>query len=42
MVRLGYPPGVAAQLHSHSVAATCIMMEGEVILQWEGSDELER
>ena len=42
MVRLEYPPGVAAPLHNHPVPATGIVLEGEVVSQWEGSDDLER
>ena len=38
---LEYPPGVAAPLHNHPVAATGYVVEGEVISQWEG-DEVER
>lgn len=41
MVRLEYPPGLAAPVHNHPVAATGIVLEGEVHSQWEGSDELE-
>jgi len=42
LVRLEYPPGLAAPLHNHPVPATGIVLEGEVVSQWEGSDELER
>lgn len=38
LVRLEYPPGVSAPLHNHPVAATGIVLEGEVISQWEGGD----
>ena len=41
LVRLEYPPGVSAPLHNHPVAATGIILEGEVISQWEGG-EVER
>ncbi|KAF3020208.1 hypothetical protein E8E14_011169 [Neopestalotiopsis sp. 37M] len=36
LVRLEYPPAVAAPLHTHPVAATGIVVEGDVISQWEG------
>ena len=42
MVRLEYPPGVAAPLYNHPVAAIGIVLEGEVVSQWEGSNDLER
>ncbi|KAI0156156.1 hypothetical protein BJ166DRAFT_532230 [Pestalotiopsis sp. NC0098] len=38
LVRLEYPPGVAAPLHTHPVAATGIIIEGDVVSQWEGGD----
>ena len=41
LVKLEYPPGVAAPLHNHPVAATGIVLEGDVISQWEGG-EIER
>ena len=41
LVMLEYPPGVAAPLHRHPVAATGYIVEGDVISQWEGG-EIER
>ena len=41
LVILDYPPGVAAPLHNHPVAATGYVVEGDVISQWEGG-EVER
>lgn len=38
LVKLEYPPGVAAPLHNHPVAATGIIIEGDVISQWEGGE----
>jgi quercetin dioxygenase-like cupin family protein len=35
LVLLEYPPGVAAPVHSHPVAATGYIIEGNVISQWE-------
>lgn len=41
LVMLDYPPGVAAPLHNHPVAATGYVVEGDVVSQWEGG-EVER
>jgi quercetin dioxygenase-like cupin family protein len=38
LVLLEYPPGVAAPVHSHPVAATGYILEGNVISQWEGGE----
>ncbi|KAI9663150.1 MAG: hypothetical protein M1821_008198 [Bathelium mastoideum] len=38
LVKLEYPPGTVAPLHNHPVAATGIILEGDVISQWEGGD----
>ena len=38
LVMLDYPPGVAAPLHNHPVAATGYVVEGDVISQWEGGE----
>ena len=35
---LEYPPGVAAPLHNHPVAATGFIVEGDVVSQWEGGE----
>lgn len=37
-IRLEYPPGAAAPLHTHSVAATGIIIVGDVVSQWVGGD----
>ena len=36
LVKLEYPPGCKAHLHSHPVPATGYVVEGEVVSQWEG------
>lgn len=38
LVLLAYPPGLAAPLHNHPVAATGYIVEGDVISQWEGGE----
>ena len=38
LVLLEYPPGFAAPLHNHPVAATGYILEGSVLSQWEGKD----
>ena len=38
LVRLDYPPGCKAPLHTHPVSATGIVLEGDVVSQWEGGD----
>ena len=41
LVMLEYPPGLAAPVHHHPVAATGFIVEGDVISQWDGG-EVER
>jgi quercetin dioxygenase-like cupin family protein len=41
LVLLEYPPGLAAPIHHHPVAATGFIVEGDVVSQWEGG-EVER
>lgn len=36
LVKLEYPPGVAAPLHNHPVAAVGYIVRGKVVSQWEG------
>jgi quercetin dioxygenase-like cupin family protein len=36
LVLLEYPPGLAAPVHRHPVAATGFVLEGNVVSQWEG------
>ena len=38
LVRLDYPPGCKAPLHTHPVSATGIVLEGDVESQWDGGD----
>lgn len=38
LVLLEYPPGFAAPLHTHPVAATGYIIEGVVASQWEGKE----
>ncbi|KAH8900518.1 hypothetical protein GQ53DRAFT_815391 [Thozetella sp. PMI_491] len=38
LVLLEYPPGVAAPVHTHPVAATGYVLEGKVASQWEGGE----
>ena len=35
---LEYPPGSAAPIHSHPVAATGYVVEGDVVSLWEGGE----
>jgi quercetin dioxygenase-like cupin family protein len=41
LVLLEYPPGVSAPVHTHPVASTGYVIEGKVLSQWEGSNEVE-
>lgn len=41
MVRLEYGPGAVAAPHTHPVDGVNLILEGEVLSQWEGSDEVE-
>lgn len=38
LVLLEYPPGLAAPLHNHPVAATGYVLQGKVVSQWEGGE----
>jgi quercetin dioxygenase-like cupin family protein len=38
LILLEYPPGVAAPVHTHPVAATGYVVEGDVISQWEDGE----
>lgn len=39
LVLLEYPPGFAAPVHNHPVAATGYVLQGSVVSQWEGGEE---
>ena len=39
LVLLEYDPGVAAPVHTHPVAATGYVLEGEVVSVWEDGEE---
>jgi quercetin dioxygenase-like cupin family protein len=39
LVLLEYPPGFKTAVHTHPAAATGYILEGEVVSQWEGSEE---